>query len=264
MPKLPIKTNGVENWKCPHCEQNATIQEIDRFIVSETINNFDNGTVRFTFKSITCPNPSCKKLTALIRIEDEKKYREAPAATISGSSRGFRREEPRQKVDLNMRLIPPQGAKSFPEYVPQAIRNDYEEACLILNLSPKASATLLRRCLQGIIRDFWEVKITKANGFPTLREEIAELGKKDIDQKLKQAFNDLRKIGNIGAHMEQDVDLIIDVDHGEAGVLLNFIEDVIGLTYVQRNQREKLYGRLGEIQADKDTRRNTDKNDDQS
>ena len=53
------------------------------------------------------------------------------------------------------RLIPESDAKVFPDYIPQQIREDYVEASKIKELSPKASATLSRRCLQGMIRDFW-------------------------------------------------------------------------------------------------------------
>lgn len=52
---------------------------------------------------------------------------------------------------------PPYTGITLPDYIPEAIRKDYVEACSILDASPKASATLSRRCLQGMIRDFWGV-----------------------------------------------------------------------------------------------------------
>jgi hypothetical protein len=55
-------------------------------------------------------------------------------------------------------LIPSSSAKTFPNYVPKVILDDYNEACLIRDLSPKASATLSRRCLQGMIRDLEDSK----------------------------------------------------------------------------------------------------------
>jgi len=54
-------------------------------------------------------------------------------------------------------LRPQSSAIPQPDYIPEQIKNDYEEACSILSLSPKASATLARRCLQGMIRDFWGI-----------------------------------------------------------------------------------------------------------
>ena len=57
----------------------------------------------------------------------------------------------------NQRLFPISDAIIFPEYIPAQIRQDYGESCKIVSLSPKAFATLSRRCLQEIIRDFWSI-----------------------------------------------------------------------------------------------------------
>jgi hypothetical protein len=51
-------------------------------------------------------------------------------------------------------LLPESSAKPLPDFIPQALREDYSQACRIRDLSPKASATLSRRVLQGMIRDF--------------------------------------------------------------------------------------------------------------
>ena len=100
---------------------------------------------------------------------------------------------------LTWPLRPQSSAKAFPAaIIPQVLINDYEEACSIKNLSPKASATLSRRCIQGIIRDFW--KITKSR----LLDEINELEGK-IDAQTWQAIDAVRSVGNIGAHMEKDI-----------------------------------------------------------
>lgn len=71
--------------------------------------------------------------------------------------------------------------------------------------SPKASATLSRRCIQGMIRDRWEVKES------TLFHEIDAI-KDKIDPRTWAAINSVRQIGNIGAHMEKDIDLIVEID----------------------------------------------------
>lgn len=62
---------------------------------------------------------------------------------------------------ISLPVFPSSKAKQFPEYIPLQLRQDYEEAFAIVNLSPKASATLSRRCMQGMIRDYWG--ITKNN-----------------------------------------------------------------------------------------------------
>ena len=110
-------------------------------------------------------------------------------------------------------LLPNSTARKFPDYIPESIRRDYEEACAIINLSPKASATLSRRCIQGMIRDFWNIKDS------TLFKEIDAL-KSKVSSSEFEAINALRQLGNIGAHMEKDTNLIIDIEPNEAQKLL--------------------------------------------
>ncbi|MBX8463521.1 hypothetical protein K5E19_24145, partial [Enterobacter sp. RIT637] len=47
----------------------------------------------------------------------------------------------------------------------------------------------------------------------------------------------IRSIGNIGAHMEKDIDLIIDVDKEEAELLISLIETLLSDWYVERENR---------------------------
>ena len=133
---------------------------------------------------------------------------------------------------MEWQLRPQSSAKPFPSYVPAPIVSDYKEACLIRDLSPKASATLSRRCLQGIIRDFWGIRKDR------LIDEINEL-KSRIDGTTWKAIDSVRSIGNIGAHMEKDIDLIVDVEPEEAQLLIGLIEIFIKDWYTARHDREQ-------------------------
>ena len=146
--------------------------------------------------------------------------------------------------DISIPLFPNSLAKQFPNYIPKSIREDYEEAYSILNLSPKASATLARRCLQGMIRDFWG--ITKSR----LIDEINELQSKVTPSQWK-AIDSVRSIGNIGAHMEKQVDLIIDVEPNEAEKLLKLIELLIDKWYITRHDEEQLLSDITNIAENK-------------
>lgn len=148
--------------------------------------------------------------------------------------------------DVIVPIYPNSNAKQFPEYIPEAIRKDYEEAYSIVNLSPKASATLSRRCLQGMIRDFWNIRKHR------LVDEIDEL-QALIPPAQWKAINALRKIGNIGAHMEQDVNTIINVDIGEAEKLLKLIELLIDKWYIARHDEETLLAEISDIADNKST-----------
>ena len=134
-------------------------------------------------------------------------------------------------------IYPQQVHNDFPEYVPEQIRNDYVEAVAIMQDSPKASATLLRRCLQGMIRDFWGIKKNR------LKEEIDELQSR-VPLPQWNAINALRKMGNIGAHMEKDINLIVDIDEGEANKLASLIELLVDKWYVSRHDEQELFNSI--------------------
>lgn len=152
--------------------------------------------------------------------------------------------------DISIPLFPNSLAKQFPEYIPKSIRADYEEAYSILNLSPKASATLARRCLQGMIRDFWQ--INKSN----LAEAINELQNKVTSSQWK-AIDSIRSIGNIGAHMEKDINVIIDVDPDEAEKLLKLIELLIDKWYISRHDEEELLHAITNIAENKKSQKSS-------
>lgn len=147
-----------------------------------------------------------------------------------------------------MHFNPISLAKAYPDYIPLTIRSDYEEAHAILNLSPKASATLSRRCLQGMIRDFWE--ISKAR----LVDEIDSL-KDLVDPSTKKVLDALRKLGNIGAHPEKDVNLIVDIEPNEARKLLKFIELLMQKWYIERHDNEQLLQDILDLDKDKQNQR---------
>ena len=141
-------------------------------------------------------------------------------------------------MDNKSVLVYPQAIfRHFPDYVPEPIRKDYEEACLIRDLSPKASATLSRRCLQGMIRDFWGISGKNLNS------EINQLEGKVSPSQWK-AIDSLRQIGNIGAHMEKDTNLIVDIAPEEASQLISLIELLIDKWYVARHDEEELYASI--------------------
>lgn len=147
-----------------------------------------------------------------------------------------------------IKIKPVSNAKQFPEYIPAALRQDYEEACAIVSLSPKASATLSRRCLQGMIRDFWDIKE------PNLSKAISQLEGK-IPAQQWRVINGVRRIGNIGAHMEKDINLIVDIDPDEAEKLLKLIEHLFKQWYIERHEEECLYADIVSMDESKQASR---------
>lgn len=210
-------------WHCPFCDRDTTVTA-ERYSVSRHVFNHGNKDELRSLKSvvIVCPNPTCKRF--MLRVALESGHYVATAF------------QPGKEI-TSWQLVPAAAMRNIPDYVPQQIRDDYREACLIRDLSPKASATLSRRCLQGMIRDFWGVRKNR------LVDEIDALHDK-VDPVTWQAINAVRKIGNIGAHMEKDINLVIDVEPIEAGLLIGLIETLISEWYVARQAREERMAQL--------------------
>ncbi|NLZ24693.1 DUF4145 domain-containing protein [Candidatus Dojkabacteria bacterium] len=235
-----------KEFTCPYCNNSTTLS--DNFFIETGIDLDISKPKRYkseTFTNIiaiTCPNPKCKELTFGIElITRDSKY-----TSHTNGTRVFTGYD--TEVVKSWDLLPEANIKIFPKYIPKPILNDYNEACQIKKLSPKASATLSRRCLQGIIRDFWEVRKD------TLKEEVNEL-ETLIDNDLWVAIDDIRKVGNIGAHMEKDINMIIDVDPKEAQILIDLIEILLNEWYVKKHEKEAKLSLLRKISESKDKKR---------
>ena len=120
------------DWTCPFCNRHATITEESRHSGATflTIKNAE-GMRGVVTSFVVCPNPKCKKFTLTVSLHEAN---DPPPVH-------------NWKIVKHIRtwtLIPSSRAQPFPDYIPKAILDDYNEACLIRDLSPKASATLSR------------------------------------------------------------------------------------------------------------------------
>ena len=200
-------------WTCPYCSRAATVTDANRSAnVSRFYDGNKHGTLAFAYEAITCPNSECKEV--------------AIKATLRPA-----RENGYGPILQEWQLRPASEARVYPDYIPAPIREDYEEACLIRDLSAKASATLSRRCLQGIIRDYWGISRAR------LVDEINEL-KDKVDPATWSAIDAVRSIGNIGAHMERDINVIVEVEPEEAQLLIGLIEILLKDWYIARHERQ--------------------------
>jgi hypothetical protein len=219
-------------WTCPYCGRDTTITDTHYGTsFALTIPNSD-GIRHFHADLVVCPNTQCRKFALKLKMSEY-------GPTGRGNSQEI------GKTLKSWSLLPQSNARVLPTYVPNAIVDDYLEACAIWDLSPKASATLSRRCLQGMIRDFWGIK--EKNLFA----EIAALqGKTDPDTWA--AIDAIRTIGNIGAHMEKDINVIVDVDPAEAQVLIELLELLVKDWYIVRHDRAERLKAIVEIKDAKD------------
>ena len=233
------------NWTCGHCNRpqvrNAENSCDDDMWLRVGQNAFD-AELKLQALAVACQNPECGKVSLRVKL-----------IPYVHSKLGYLEGSPLQTWSL----LPESHAKPQPDCVPEVLQRDYYEACRIVDLSPKSSATLARRCLQGMIRDF--CKIAKA----TLDLEVKALdallqeGKapSGVTRESVEAIDHVRSIGNIGAHMEKDVNLVIDIEPDEAKILIELVETLFQEWYVARFAREERLLRLAQIRAEKDAQK---------
>lgn len=130
------------------------------------------------------------------------------------------------------RLIRPRGTSRapVPQQVPEDIAADFEEACLVLPDSPKASAALSRRCLQSILHG--AAGIDHGN----LHNEIGEVSSSGgLPTHLAADLHAVREIGNFAAHPNKSTNTgeIVGVEPAEAEWNLEVIEALFDFYYVQ-------------------------------
>jgi hypothetical protein len=123
------------------------------------------------------------------------------------------------------------GRPSAPPEVEKASRSiadDYNEACLVLPLSPKASAALSRRCMQAVLSDAGKTKSKN------LSKQIDEV-QSSLPSHIADNLDFVREIGNFAAHEQKSTTtgVILDVEIGEAEWNLDVLEALFDFYYVK-------------------------------
>ena len=188
------------------------------------IENAD-GPRRLVVKFVVCPNPECRKFSLGVSLH---------GLEVVGS-RSYT-----GKHIKTWALVPPSRARSFPVALPPHVLEDYHEACLAVEFSPKVAAALSRRCLSGMLRDFWQVQPGR------LGDEFRQI-KGTVDPLTWETIESVRRSGMIGARMDTDGAEILDSDPGEAKLLIGLIETLIQDWDVGREERRKRLEEIREI-----------------
>lgn len=213
-------------WHCPFCNNEQSVSEAGRHaaFADLTIDNAD-GPRRLVAKFVVCPDPKCRKFS------------------LTASLHGLEIVGNRSYTGKHLKtwaLVPPSRARSFPVPIPSHIEQDYQEACLMVELSPKASAALSRRCLSAMLRDFWQVQPG------SLSDEFRQV-KGTVDPLTWDAIESIRKRGQIGARMESEGAEILDADPDEAKLLIGLTETLVQDWYVTRAERRKRLDKIRQI-----------------
>lgn len=233
------------NWDCRYCGHAQVVTGSNCDIAVAEIDNAGSkhGGIFGNVFTIVCANQNCRELTLAFHLHSRDQLGQAQRITD-------------EQYIQSWNLLPESTAKPQPDYIPKSIVSNYKQACRIKDLSPNASAAMSRRCLQGMIRDYWNVKEGR-----NLLTEIQAI-KDRVQPMTWEAIDVVRKFGNIGAHMKKDVNLIVDVEPNEAQALINLIEILFKDWYVDRHERQKQLATVVELGQKKETQMNvaTDKN----
>lgn len=194
--------------RCPYCLKEIFYQTENNMVYSYEENSLDGFEVAMGF----CP--ACNKLIVM--------YREGELDIA---------EDGLEVVRSENLIWPMAGAiKELPPEVPKEYRDDFKEASLVQNLSPKSGAALSRRCLQRFLQN--EMNIKKSS----LQKEIEEFVKtKNFPSTIIDAVDAVRNVGNLAAHPLKDTNTgeIVDVEPGEAEWILSVLETLFDYHFVQ-------------------------------
>lgn len=166
MTKFVAPAYGLSSFTCPHC--GVLAQQLWETAYGESI---DDATYRIeNMKFTTCLNNDCNGMC----------------------------------IWLDRELIFPLGSFAPLPYdeMPDDVKSDYLEAKLVVLLSPRSAAALLRLALQ---------KLMKHLGEPgkNINDDIKSLVKKGLPRGIQKAFDSLRVYGNEAVHPEE-IDLTKD------------------------------------------------------
>ncbi len=205
-------------WHCPFCNTDQTVTDEARQVALAdlTLENAD-GPRRLVVKYVVCTNPRCRKFSLSVSLHSRE----------TAGNRSYT-----GKLLKSWNLVPLSRARAFPVPLPPTVIEDYSEACLTEELSPKVSAALARRCLSTMLRDFWRVQ---PGG---LGDEFRQV-RGNVDPLTWEAIESVRKTGMIGARMESEGAEILDAEPNEAKMLIGLIETLVQDWYVTREERRK-------------------------
>jgi len=235
MKKIPF------NFLCKYCNQPTSITEHDYKF--ETIESPDNlANYKFSLEIIKCPNPDCKKTHVNVNVSK---------TIIVGGRKDFGlvsiSTAKKEVFDETIEVLPEYGVILLPSYLPKDIQRDINEANLIKNKSTRASASLLRRALQSMIRDFWKSEIIPGE----LNSEITQLKSKITDAALYNAMHSLKNIASFAAHPEKDISSIVDIEKSELDQMFKIIHILIKEWYVNKKEREENLKSLNKMASKK-------------
>ncbi|MDR1915292.1 MAG: DUF4145 domain-containing protein [Synergistaceae bacterium] len=230
----------IENvHRCPYC--GYMYQAILGQNVYSNLFSDPGGNIALHSVIYICPHIACKKIEVSV-----------DAGMIPVSAQGkIEGDRNRMGYDISgvffSERILPRDVGGKPEFkvaeVPEVIFRDYDEACRLLGVSPSASATYARRCLQSMVRKKFKLKPGK------FQNEIKTLSSVSgtVKQEVIEALESVRRMGRFRAMPEDDVRVIAEITYAEARKIIDIIEVILCDWFVAPAEQDKRAGALRAI-----------------
>jgi hypothetical protein len=211
--------------KCPHCNIGIRL-EIENLATYPLKQTSGDKRIGIELSHGFCPE--CNELIVILK-RGEYAFVESEYELKSIQEESF--------------LYPKCFQKVVDPLVPDYYRNAFNEANAVLSISPKASAALSRRLLQSLLRDEYQI-IDK-----DLVKQIEKfIERHDIPSDVSQAVDAIRNIGNFAAHPNKykNTGEIVDVEVGEAEWLIEVLEALFDVKFIQPQQAQERKNKLNE------------------
>lgn len=227
--------------QCPHCRVNFHDKP-------DFTNLGSDNEAYWSIESYQC-SACMLKIFYLYSTDNEAEHNKIYIkfdVTIGGTESDISDKSPQ----TSRTLIRPKGSSCppCPSEVPKEIAEDYNEACLVLIDSPKASAALSRRCLESLLND--AANVNPKNDLIKKIQEVIESN--TLPSQLVKIIDAVRVIGNYAAHPKKSIStgLILPVEPEEAEWNLTTLEALFDYYYVLPKQNEERLKKLEEKKAD--------------
>ena len=140
-------------------------------------------------------------------------------------------DDPETLLERHLAYPPFSKRKVISDKVPEALVEEYEEACKVLPISPKASAALSRRILQAMLEERGYESDVLAQQIQAALDDTSP--DKVLPYSIRQKIDAIRNVGNFAAHPMADATTseIINVEPEEAEWCLETIEELFDHYY---------------------------------
>jgi hypothetical protein len=195
------------------------------------------------YNNIIIPNPAdnysiaiyfttCEWCNTLIlyKADDHPRY-----SKYEGKLTDFESYEGQVKYTSKL-IFPEKSLERLSPHIPKDYTDDYYEAQKVLEISPKSSAALSRRCLQKLLETKANVK--KGDLSRQIQDAI-DSGK--MPTYLSDSIDAIRNIGNFAAHplKSSNTGAIVDVEIGEAEWTLNILKNLLNFYITEPAELQK-------------------------